>query len=145
MLYNSGELRGIKGLIKAQRLEIMPFVLSDLKTMKKEPLNPFTSIIGCGVFPTPGLPDGCAELVKFYLSTPLRGKRIGRQLMEKTFVSAKKIGNKQLYLGSLPELSKAISLYEKAGFTFIPAPMGNSGHFCCQIWMLKDLGESEII
>lgn len=100
---------------------------------------------GCGVFPTPGLPDGCAELVKLYLTATLRGKGIGRQLMEKTIASAKRIGYKELYLESLPELGKAISLYEKAGFRFIPAPLGNSGHFGCHIWMLKDLRESEII
>jgi putative acetyltransferase len=100
---------------------------------------------GCGVFPTHGLPEGCAELVKLYLTATLRGKGIGRQLMEKTIASAKRIGYKELYLESLPELGKAISLYEKAGFRFIPAPMGNSGHFGCHIWMLKDLRESEII
>lgn len=43
ILYNFGELHGIKGLKKSQRLEIMPYALGDLKTMKKEPLNPFTS------------------------------------------------------------------------------------------------------
>lgn len=42
MLYNFGELRGISGLKKSRRLEIMPFILGDLKTMKEEPGNPFT-------------------------------------------------------------------------------------------------------
>jgi hypothetical protein len=42
MLFNFGELKGISGLKKSRRLEIMPFVLGDLKTMKKEPGNPFT-------------------------------------------------------------------------------------------------------
>jgi hypothetical protein len=41
MLYNFGELRGIKGLKKSRRLEIMPFALGDLRTMKKEPGNPY--------------------------------------------------------------------------------------------------------
>jgi putative acetyltransferase len=94
---------------------------------------------GCGVYPTPGLPEGCAELVKFYLSSSQRGKGIGWQLMEKTFGSARRTGYKQLYLESLPELSRAISLYEKADFKFIPCPMGKSGHFGCNIWMLKEL------
>jgi len=94
---------------------------------------------GCGVYPTPGLPAGCAELVKFYLSVSQRGKGIGWKLMEKTFDSAKKYGYSQLYLESLPELSKAISLYERAGFNFIEGPMGKSGHFGCNIWMLKRL------
>jgi putative acetyltransferase len=103
-----------------------------------------TIIGGCGVYPTPGLPDGCAELVKFYLSASQRGKGIGRQLMGKIFDSAERIGYRQLYLESLPELSRAISLYEKAGFKFIDGPLGKSGHFGCKIWMLKDLGNLEI-
>jgi putative acetyltransferase len=94
---------------------------------------------GCGVYPTPGLPEGCAELVKLYLSASQRGKGVGRQLMEKTFDSARTMGYRQLYLESLPELGRAISLYEKADFKFIPGPLGNSGHFGCNIWMLKDL------
>ena len=44
---------------------------------------------GCGVFPTVGLPEGCAELVKFYLSASNRGKGTGWSLMEKTFGSAR--------------------------------------------------------
>jgi putative acetyltransferase len=95
---------------------------------------------GCGVYPTPGLPEGCAELVKLYLAASSRGKGIGWRLMNKTFESAKKLGYRQLYLESLPELGKAISLYERAGFKNIPGPLGNSGHFGCNIWMTKDLG-----
>jgi putative acetyltransferase len=94
---------------------------------------------GCGVFPTEGLPEGCAELVKFYLASSQRGKGTGRLLMEKTFETAREFGYRMLYLESLPELSRAISLYEKAGFKFVTGPMGKSGHFGCKIWMIKDL------
>lgn len=94
---------------------------------------------GCGIFPTPGLPDGCAELVKFYLDASKRGKGTGWRLMEKCFEWAKESGYRQIYLESMPELSKAISLYERAGFRFVPAQMGCSGHFGCTIWMIKDL------
>jgi putative acetyltransferase len=94
---------------------------------------------GCGVYPTPGLPEGCAELVKLYLSASMRGKGIGWQLMNKTLESAKRLGYRQLYLESLPELGKAISLYERAGFKNISEPLGNSGHFGCNIWMTMDL------
>jgi putative acetyltransferase len=94
---------------------------------------------GCGVYATPELPEGCGELVKLYLLPEHRGRGIGRMLIEKTFDEAKRLGYKQLYLESMPELSKAIGIYEKAGFRFIPSRMGNSGHFCCDIWMIKDL------
>lgn len=43
VLFNFGELKGIKGLKKSQRLEIMPYALGELSTMKKEPANPFAS------------------------------------------------------------------------------------------------------
>jgi putative acetyltransferase len=94
---------------------------------------------GCGIFPTPGLPEGCAELVKFYLSAPFRGKGTGRGLMEKCFESAKEQGYRQIYLETFPELGKAVGMYEKAGFRYLDHPLGNSGHFACNIWMLKDL------
>jgi len=94
---------------------------------------------GCGVFPTPDLPKGCAELVKFYLLAEWRGRGIGRSLMEKCFESSRFYGYRQLYLESLPELEKAVSMYVRAGFRFIDHSLGNSGHFGCNIWMIKDL------
>jgi len=94
---------------------------------------------GCGIFPTPSLPEGCAELVKFYLSAEYRSKGTGRLLMERSIESAREMGYRQIYLESMPELSKAIGMYEKAGFRSINHSMGSSGHFGCDIWMLKDL------
>ncbi|MBK9389698.1 MAG: carbohydrate binding family 9 domain-containing protein [Bacteroidetes bacterium] len=41
VIYNFGEMRGIKGLKKSQRLEIMPYSLGELETIKKVPGNPF--------------------------------------------------------------------------------------------------------
>lgn len=94
---------------------------------------------GSGVYPTPGLPEGCAELVKFYLLHEYRGKGIGRDLLYKTFESAKKLGYRQLYLESFPELDKAVGMYEKAGFRHLQHALGNSGHYSCTLWMIKDL------
>lgn len=94
---------------------------------------------GCGIYPTPALPEACAELVKFYLAAEYRGMGTGRMLMEKSIDSARELGFRQIYLESMPELGKAVKMYEKAGFRFIDHPMGNSGHFGCDIWMLKEL------
>jgi hypothetical protein len=41
VIYYFGELKGISGLKKAQRLEIMPYALAKLNTFKKDPANPF--------------------------------------------------------------------------------------------------------
>jgi putative acetyltransferase len=94
---------------------------------------------GSGVFPTPGLPEGCCELVKLYLLAAMRGQGLGLLLMEKCFQKAIDFGFSQIYLETMPELRTAIGLYEKAGFTFLPGPLGRSGHFGCDLWMIKNL------
>jgi putative acetyltransferase len=94
---------------------------------------------GAGIFPTPGLPDNCCEFVKFYLASIARGKGAGRKLMEQCLESAKELGYKQVYIESILEFKAAISFYEKMGFQSLNAPLGNSGHFGCDIWMLKNL------
>lgn len=94
---------------------------------------------GSGIFATEGLPDGVCELVKLYLAPESRGKGWGRMLIEKCAEAAKERGFSQLYLETLPELSNAVSLYEKCGFKMLEGPLGNSGHFGCDIWMLKTL------
>jgi putative acetyltransferase len=94
---------------------------------------------GSGVFPTPGLPDGYCELVKLYLVPEARGKGIGHRLMEACFEKAREFGFKKIYLETMPELRNALGLYEKAGFTYLPGPLGKSGHFGCDLWMIKEL------
>jgi putative acetyltransferase len=94
---------------------------------------------GCGVFPTEGLPKGCAELVKLYLIKEFRGGGRGKALMEKTISEAMRLGFMSLYLETFKELGSAVGLYEKLGFVNLPGPLGNSGHFSCEIWMLKQL------
>lgn len=94
---------------------------------------------GAGIYPTAGLPDGICELVKLYLSPTARGKGIGRLLMEKCLVAAKELGYKRVYLETMPELTIAIPMYEKFGFTYLPAAQGNSGHTGCDVWMIKEL------
>lgn len=94
---------------------------------------------GSGIYPTERLPEGCAELVKLYLSESSGGKGIGKQLLEKCFESAKAMGYSQLYLETLPQLAQAVTMYEKAGFKTLDTALGNSGHYTCNIWMLKKL------
>lgn len=93
----------------------------------------------CGVYPTEGLPNDCAELVKFYLSTIARGKGIGKALFNKCLEAAEVLGFKKVYLESLPQFSTAVRIYEKLGFKTLNHPLGNSGHSGCNIWMIKDL------
>jgi len=94
---------------------------------------------GAGIFPSKGLPAGICELVKMYLHKSARGKGLGRLLINKCLEKAKDLGYKKVYLETMPELRKAVSVYEKFGFTYLNGPMGNTGHFGCDVWMIKDL------
>lgn len=94
---------------------------------------------GCGIFPTENLPDGTCELVKLYLNASARGTGLGKKLMVQSMQWAKEKGYSQVYLESMPELSKAVSIYEHIGFERINKPLGNSGHCGCDIWMTKNL------
>jgi putative acetyltransferase len=94
---------------------------------------------GCGIFPTENLPAGTCELVKLYVNQAARGKGLGKLLLEKSMHWAKNNGYTQVYLESMPELSKAVSIYEKLGFKNLLGPLGNSGHDGCDIWMIKTL------
>jgi Predicted acetyltransferase len=98
------------------------------------------TILGsCGIYPTDGLPKGCAELAKFYLLPQSRGKGTGKLLMQKSLESARELGYSQIYLESFPELAGAVTMYRKAGFKDLPHAWGNSGHFACTIWMVKSI------
>lgn len=94
---------------------------------------------GCGLYPTECLPDGYAELVKFYVHPKHRGKGLGQMLMQKVFETAVAMQYTNLYLETFPQLGKALSLYERTGFVALDKPLGNSGHFACSIWMEKVL------
>lgn len=94
---------------------------------------------GCGIYPTQNLPAGTCELVKLYLSKAARGKGLGKLLMQQCLEAAKYLGYNNVYLETMPELTIAVPMYEKMGFDYLKAPMGNSGHDGCSIWMLKKL------
>lgn len=94
---------------------------------------------GSGIYPTTGLPEGTCELVKFYLSPAARGKGIGKELLQKCIAAAKEMGYKKMYLETMPELTIAIPMYEKYGFTYLSSAQGSSGHTGCDVWMIKDL------
>jgi len=98
-----------------------------------------TLVGGAGIFPSEGLPEDTCELVKMYLLPETRGKGIGKLLIEKCLQFAKETGYKKVYLETLPELNNAIQVYEKFNFRYLPGPLGNTGHFGCDVWMIKDL------
>lgn len=94
---------------------------------------------GCGIYPSAGLPEKYAELVRFFLDEKARGLGIGKHLMQECETLARNMGYTHLYLESFPEMEAAIHLYEKAGYLRLAKPLGNTGHFACNVWMVKEL------
>lgn len=94
---------------------------------------------GAGIYPTEGLPEHTCELVKMYLSKKVRGMGLGRKMIDHCLEVAKQKGFEQVYLETMPELNKAVAVYEQFGFSYLKGPMGNTGHNGCDIWMLKQL------
>jgi putative acetyltransferase len=93
---------------------------------------------GAGIFPSKGLPEGTCELVKMYLVPEIRGQGLGGRLIALCLAKAKENGFSKVYIETMPELRRAMSIYEKFGFRYLEGPLGNTGHFGCAIWMLKD-------
>ncbi len=92
---------------------------------------------GCGFFPTNGLPEKCAEIVKFYLMPTARGKGLGAQIFDFVIDRASHAGYNRLYLETVPFFSRAVNLYKERGFDFLNAPIGNTGHSSQSIFMSK--------
>lgn len=94
---------------------------------------------GAGLFPSPGLPPGTCELVKMYLRPEARGLGLGGELIRRCITHAREAGYRSIYLETLPELGKAVTVYERFGFRYLDGPLGDTGHFGCDIWMLLEL------
>ena len=94
---------------------------------------------GAGIYPSSGLPPDTCELVKMYLVPAARGMGLGQDLIRRSIDFAKTADYHYIYLETMPELRKALSVYEKFGFKYLDGPMGNTGHYHCDRWMLLEL------
>jgi putative acetyltransferase len=64
--------------------------------------------------------SGVFELSKMAVAPEMRGKGIGRKLLEYAVEQAKSSGAKSLFLGSNAKLANAVHLYESIGFRHVP-------------------------
>ena len=94
---------------------------------------------GGGIFPSRGLPPDTCELVKMYLRREARGIGLGRHLIALCIEEARKTGYRRVYIETMPELRQAVGIYERFGFRYLDGPMGDTGHFGCDVWMMLDL------
>lgn len=95
---------------------------------------------GAGIAPLRAGPEDTCELQKMYLLPAARGRGLGKQLLERCLKAARGAGFRQCYLETMPQLTTARALYERAGFSAIPERLGDTGHPNCQNHYLMTLG-----
>ena len=83
-------------------------------------------------------PDTC-ELRKMYLLPELRGLGMGRRLLDRCLQAAKSLGYRRCYLETLEHMTQAQALYEADGFVATQTSLGNTGHFACNRYYMKQL------
>lgn len=77
-------------------------------------------IVGaCGVWPDPEERGRC-ELRKMYLDASLRGRGMGRQLLDLALEHARAAGFRRMELETNHAMTAAIGLYQRSGFQEIP-------------------------
>nr|WP_299388807.1 GNAT family N-acetyltransferase [Allomuricauda sp.] len=97
-------------------------------------------IIGCaGIAQLENYDGNVCELQKMYLLEEARGKGLGSKMIEVCLAKAKEFGYEGCYLETMPYMKAAQKLYQRNGFEYIDAPMGNTGHYSCPVWMLKKI------
>ena len=94
---------------------------------------------GAGIAPLEGGDAAVCELQKMYLLQAARGKGLGAERMQQCLDFARAQGYQQCYLETLPYMKAAQKLYQRAGFEYLKEPLGATGHYSCDVWMLKEL------
>lgn len=79
------------------------------------------------------------ELQKLFFLEQARGKGLGAKLTQACLDKAVEFGYDKVYLETMSYMEAAQKLYKKCGFQYLDAPMGDTGHFSCPVWMLKEL------
>ncbi len=94
---------------------------------------------GAGIAQLENSTENICELQKMYFSPEARGKGLGFQMMETCLLKAKELGYDKCYLETLPYMTDARKLYKKVGFQSLEKPLGDTGHYSCNMWMIKTL------
>lgn len=94
---------------------------------------------GSGIAPLDDTNMNVCELQRMFVDKAARGNGIGQLLMDICLSKAKDMNFKECYLETFADMHKAIALYERNDFKYLPKAMGNTGHFSCKTWMLRQL------
>jgi len=99
-----------------------------------------SKIIGsAGIAPLTGEEEKICELQKMYFLPEARGRGIGMEMITKCLDFGREQGFEKCYIETLPYMENARKLYHKNGFEVVEKPIGNTGHYNCTVFMIKDL------
>lgn len=94
---------------------------------------------GAGIAPLENGDPSICELQKMYFLPEARSRGLGTQMMTICLNKARELDFKQCYLETLPYMKAATKLYNASGFKQLEASLGETGHYSCDVWMLKTL------
>lgn len=94
---------------------------------------------GCGIGPVEVGSLAICELQKMYFLPETRGLGLGKKLINICLEQAVTFGYKSCYIETMTYMIAAQKLYKSVGFENLDAPLGNTGHSSCPVWMLKKL------
>lgn len=98
---------------------------------------------GAGIAPLENGPSDTCELQKMYFLPEARGTGMGSAMMDTCLAFATAAGFARCYLETMPYMEAAQKLYRKSGFEYLDAPMGDTGHCSCPVWMITSLVSSD--
>lgn len=94
---------------------------------------------GSGIGEIVGINENICELQRMFLKKEARGLGIGMALMNQCLEFAKDAGFDQVYIETFPKMPGALKLYERSGFKYVDNRIGETGHFSCNVFMLRQL------
>ena len=98
-----------------------------------------TIVGGVGIGALCGVPNVC-ELQKLYCIPEVRSKGAAHRLMAEALTFARS-RYRACYLETLANMHAAHRFYEKYGFHRIEKPLGNTGHFNCDVLFLLEFSQ----
>ncbi|WP_223033237.1 GNAT family N-acetyltransferase [Hanstruepera marina] len=93
---------------------------------------------GAGISQLDNFEGNVCELQKMYFLPEARGVGLGTQMMDVCLAKAREFGFEKCYLETMPYMEDARKLYKKVGFKMLEKPLGDTGHYSCNVWMIKN-------
>ena len=94
---------------------------------------------GAGIAALRGTEEPICELQKMYFLPEARGRGIGTKMINTCMDFGRQHSFEKCYIETLPYMENARKLYHKSGFETVEKPVGDTGHYNCTVYMLRDL------